>query len=127
MPAFIDPIVLIKRLGQYQQANAEPDDIDMQIALSRMALNNYPSQDFPTVLQELKGEYQSLFSFLIGAKDAVPQAPFAHPSWWMTAGLIKSPETVYTEFKDFSYSKKLTRISDGKLLMVDFPNPSFIY
>lgn len=125
-PAFIDPIVLIKRLGQYQQANAEPDDMDMQIALSRMALNDYPSQDLPTVLQELEGEYQNLFSFLMGAKDAVPQAPFAHPSWWMTAGLIKSPETVYTEFKDFSYSKSSREFLTGNF-MVDFPNASFIY
>ena len=122
-PAFIDPIVLIKRLGQYQQANAEPDDMDMQIALSRMALNDYPSQDFPTVLQELKGEYQSLFSFLMGAKDAVPQAPFAHPSWWMTAGLIKSPETVYTEFKDFSYSKSSREFLTGNFSWWTFQTP----
>ena len=122
-PAFIDPIVLIKRLGQYQQANAEPDDMDMQIALSRMALNNYPSQDFPTVLQELEGEYLSLFSFLMGAKDAVPQAPFAHPSWWMTAGLIKSPETVYTEFKGFSYSKSSREFLTGNFSWWTFQTP----
>ena len=122
-PAFIDPIVLIKRLGQYQQANAEPDDMDMQIALSRMALNDYPSQDLPTVLQELEGEYQNLFSFLMGAKDAVPQAPFAHPSWWMTAGLIKSPETVYTEFKDFSYSKSSREFLTGNFSWWTFQTP----
>ena len=122
-PTFIDPIVLIKRLGQYRQANAEPDDMDMQIALSRMALNDYPSQDLPTALQELEGEYLSLFSFLMGAKDAVPQAPFTHPSWWMTAGLIKSPETVYTEFKDFSYSKSSREFLTGNFSWWTFQTP----
>ncbi|RGV18783.1 D-tyrosyl-tRNA(Tyr) deacylase [Bacteroides xylanisolvens] len=104
MPMFIAPATLIKRLKQYQQANAEPEDMDMQTALSRMALDD-SSQELPILLQDLKGEYQRLLSFLLGAENALPQAPFTHPSWWMTAGLIKSPETIYSEFKDFSYSK----------------------
>ena len=41
----------------------------------------------------------------LGEKDVLPQPPFNHPSWWMMAGLMKSPETIYSEFKDFSYNK----------------------
>ena len=104
IPMFIAPATLIERLKQYQQANTEPDDMDMQTALSRVALDD-SSQELPILLQDLKGEYQHLLSFLLGAENALPQAPFTHPSWWMTAGLIKSPETIYSEFKDFSYSK----------------------
>lgn len=104
MPMFIAPATLIERLKQYQQANAEPDDMDMQTALSRVAPDD-SSQELPVLLQGLKGEYRRLLSFLLGAENVLPQAPFAHPSWWMTAGLIKSPETIYSEFKDFSYSK----------------------
>ena len=103
-PMFIAPAPLVERLKQYQQANTEPDDMDMQTALSRMALDD-SSQELPILLQDLKGEYQRLLSFLLGAENALPQAPFTHPSWWMTAGLIKSPETIYSEFKDFSYNK----------------------
>ncbi|CDM01144.1 conserved hypothetical protein [Bacteroides xylanisolvens SD CC 2a] len=103
-PMFIAPATLVERLKQYQQANTEPDDMDMQIALSRVALDN-SSQELPIILQDLKEEYQRLLSFLLGAEDVLPQAPFTHPSWWMTAGLIKSPETIYSEFKDFSYNK----------------------
>lgn len=33
IPMFIAPATLIERLKQYQQANAEPDDMDMQTAL----------------------------------------------------------------------------------------------
>ena len=83
-PMFIAPATLVERLKQYQQANTEPDDMDMQIALSRVALDN-SSQELPIILQDLKEEYQRLLSFLLGAEDVLPQAPFTHPSWWMTA------------------------------------------
>ena len=103
-PMFIAPETLIERLKQYQQANAEPDDMDMQTALSRVALES-SSQELPLLLRSLKGEYRHLLTFLLGEKDVLPQAPFNHPSWWMMAGLMKSPETIYAEFKDFSYNK----------------------
>ena len=103
-PMFIAPETLIERLKQYQQANAEPDDMDMQTALSRVALES-SSQELPLLLRSLKGEYRHLLTFLLGEKDVLPQPPFNHPSWWMMAGLMKSPETIYSEFKDFSYNK----------------------
>lgn len=111
-PMFIDPLALIQRLKQYQQANVEPDDIDIQIALSRLALE-HSSQDIPNILQELEGEYQNLLLFLLGEKEVAPQPPFNHPSWWMTAGLCKSSETVYPEFNDFPYSKGLREYLTG--------------
>ena len=101
---FIAPATLVERLKQYQQANTEPDDMDMEIALSRVALDN-SSQELPIILQDLKEEYQRLLSFLLGAEDVLPQAPFTHPSWWMTAGTNQVAETIYSEFKDFSYNK----------------------
>lgn len=111
-PMFIDPAVLIQRLKQYQQANVEPDSLDMQIALSRTALDN-TSQLLPIIPQELEGEYRNLLLFLFGEKEAVPQAPFTHPSWWMTAGLIKSPETIYPEFKDFLFNQSPRQFLTG--------------
>ena len=78
---FIAPETLIERLKQYQQANAEPDDMDMQTALSRVALES-SSQELPLLLQSLKGEYRHLLTFLLGEKDVLPQTPFNHPSWW---------------------------------------------
>ena len=104
LPAYIDPTVLIQRLTQYRRANAEPDPIDMQVALLRVALDR-ASSVLPLLLQEPESEYRRLLLFLFGKQDAVPQPPFDHPAWWMTAGLIKSPETVYPGFKDFPYNK----------------------
>lgn len=111
-PMFIDPLVLIQKLKQYQQANVEPDDIDMQIALSRLALD-HTSQIIQSSLQELEGEYQRLLLFLLEENKTAPRPPFNHPSWWMTAGLCKSPETIYPEFEDFPYSKGVREYLTG--------------
>lgn len=102
-PLFVAPETLVQRLKQYQQTGIEPDDLDMQIALSRTALDE-AQRLLPIVACELEGEYRALLLFLFGEKEAAPQAPFAHPSWWMTAGLIKSSEAVYPAFKDFVYN-----------------------
>ena len=105
IPMFIDPAILIQRLKQYQQADVEPNSQDMQIALSRTVLDETTAQLLSTITQELEGEYRNLLLFLFGEKESTPQSPFTHPAWWMTAGLIKSPETVYPEFKDFPYNE----------------------
>ena len=122
-PAFIDPMVLAQKLRQYQQASAEPDDMDMQIALSRIVLDDFTLQNLPAIIPKLKEEYQNLLSFLLGGKDVAPQAPFTHPSWWMTASLIKSPKTVYAEFKDFSYSRSPREFLTGNFSWKTFQTP----
>ena len=73
-PMFIAPATLVERLKQYQQANTEPDDMDMQIALSRVALDN-SSQELPIILQDLKEEYQRLLSFCWEQKMYFPKHP----------------------------------------------------
>lgn len=57
-PMFISPAVLIQRIKQYQQADIEPDDIDMQMALSRVALDD-SLQVLPFISQELEGEFRN--------------------------------------------------------------------
>lgn len=103
-PAWIAPSALIRRLQKQAEAGVEPNEMDMQIALSRVVLQASPD-DLKRVEEDLTGEYRALLLFLLGAEDAVPQPPFTHPSWWMTAGLIKSSETAYPEFADFAYNK----------------------
>lgn len=53
--------------------------------------------------QELAGEYRELLLFLF-KPEARPNGPFTFQAVWMTAALVKSPDTVYDEFKDFPYS-----------------------
>ncbi len=120
-PMYIAPLILVERLKQYQQAGVEPDVIDMQLALSRVALDT-PSQTLQdTIIQELEGEFQHLLLFLFGKEDVLPQPPFTHPSWWMTAGIIKSPETVYPQFKDFPYDEETREYLSGNFSWDTYP------
>lgn len=125
-PMFIAPSILAERLKQYQQTGAEPDDMDMQIALSRIALDHSDPTERSTT-NELEGEYLCLFRFLLGEEDTKPEPPFIHPSWWMTAGLIKSPETVYPEFKDFAYSEGAREYLTGNFHWRIYQNPYSYY
>ena len=92
----------------------KPDDMDMQNSTFTSGTGS-SSQELPLLLRSLKGEYRHLLTFLLGEKDVLPQPPFNHPSWWMMAGLMKSPETIYSEFKDFSYNKSPREFLTGNL------------
>lgn len=101
-PAWIDPEILVSRLLEYQKVNAKPDNLDFQIALSRVALDR-PKDALRLANKELTGEYRELLLFLLDPK-ARPKGRFTQQALWMTAGLVKSPETVYEEFAGFPYS-----------------------
>ena len=93
-------------------ANAEPDDMDMGTSANGTGhLSQQPSSSFFT---RLKGEYQ-LVSFLSCWEQKRTPSSTLHPSfWWMTAGLIKSPETIYSRSK-ISHTIRSTRVPDWKL------------
>ena len=101
-PAWIDPSVLVSRLSAYQKKRIKPDSLDFQIALSRVALDD-TEEAVRLAEQELAGEYRELLLFLF-KPEARPNGPFTFQAVWMTAALVKSPDTVYDEFKDFPYS-----------------------
>lgn len=100
-PCWISPVSLVKRLEIYQQENREPHHLDVQLALQRCALDN-TSEAIQMAEEKLKGEYKDLLLFFLG-KNALPKGKFEHPSWWMTAGITRSPETVFSEFSNFGY------------------------
>lgn len=101
-PAWIDPVVLVSRLAEYQKKGVKPDSLDFQIAVSRVALDD-TDEAVRLVEQEMTGEYRELLLFLFRS-EARPKEPFTSQAVWMTAALVKSPDTVYEEFKDFPYS-----------------------
>lgn len=100
-PCWISPVSLVKRLEIYQKENREPHHLDVQLALQRCALDN-TSEAIQMTEEKLKGEYKDLLLFFFG-KNALPKGKFEHPSWWMTAGITRSPETVFSEFSNFGY------------------------
>jgi len=98
-PAWVSPFTLIDRLYQYQQGNHTPDELDMQMAISRIA----PEQTAAALVyaaEKLKNEYLRLIQFLL-EPAATPQGPFEHPSWWMVAAVTKTPKQVQEAFAVF--------------------------
>lgn len=100
-PCWISPTSLVERFEIYQNKNIEPHHLDVQLALQRCALDD-TSEALEQVKKRLKGEYKELLLFFFD-KEANPKGSFEHPSWWMTAGLTRSPEIVFEEFKNFGY------------------------
>lgn len=119
-PAWIDPVVLVSRLLEYQNAKAKPDNLDFQIALSRVALDR-TKDALRLADKELTGEYRELLLFLFDPK-ARPKGRFTQQALWMTAALVKSPETVYEEFAGFPYSAV-----DRAYLTGDIPCDVFVF
>lgn len=101
-PCWISPVTLVERLEIYQDKNIEPYHLDMQLALQRCALDS-TAEALQLAEEKLKGEYRDLLLFLLG-KNAKPKGKFEHPAWWMTAGITRSPQTVFQEFSSFGYN-----------------------
>ncbi|MDQ0066003.1 DUF6493 family protein [Chryseobacterium lathyri] len=100
-PCWINPEALVERFEICQNKNIKPDDLDVQLALQRCSLEK-TSVALQQVEEKLKGEYKELLLFFFNENSA-PKGKFEHPSWWMTAGITRSPEDVFEEFKDFGY------------------------
>lgn len=103
-PAWIDPLVLVKRFWLYQQENVWPDDTDLQIALSRCWLHE-PEDAVALVKQTLAGEMKELLLFLL-QPGAAPLGPFTKEAAWMAAALSKAPQAVYPQLSGLTYSQK---------------------
>ncbi|VFA43636.1 DUF6493 family protein [Chryseobacterium indologenes] len=101
-PCWISPVALVERIIIYQDNNREPDHLDFQLALQRCALDD-TAEALKMVEEKLQGEYKELLLFFFGKNDK-PIGKFEHPSWWMTAGFTRSPQTVFEEFSHFGYS-----------------------
>ncbi|REC48520.1 DUF6493 family protein [Chryseobacterium pennipullorum] len=101
-PCWIAPVTLVERFEIYQNSNIEPHHLDVQLALQRCALD-HTAEALKLVEKRLKGEYKDLLLFFFGKNDR-PEGRFDHPSWWLTAGITRSPETVFEEFKELGYS-----------------------
>ncbi|NIF07143.1 hypothetical protein F3J23_17100 [Chryseobacterium sp. Tr-659] len=101
-PCWISPVTLVERLEIYQNKNIEPHHLDVQLALQRCALD-HTSEALKLAEERLKGEYKELLLFFFG-KNIRPEGKFEHPSWWITAGITRSPETIFEEFSGLGYN-----------------------
>ncbi|WP_308745067.1 DUF6493 family protein [uncultured Bacteroides sp.] len=99
-PAYIQSTELIQRLAAYQKAGTKPNAWDFQLAIARCAMED-KEEAIATARQLLKDEYLHLFLFLLD-EDTQPEPPYNHQPAWITAGLVKKPETEFKAFKSFS-------------------------
>ncbi len=99
-PAYIQATELIQRLAAYQKAGTKPNTWDFQLAIARCAMED-KEEAIATARQLLKDEHLHLFLFLLN-EDTQPEPPYNHQPAWITAGLVKSPETEFKAFKSFS-------------------------
>ncbi|NML70629.1 hypothetical protein HHL23_12545 [Chryseobacterium sp. RP-3-3] len=100
-PCWVSPEALVERFEIYQNKNIQPDDLDVQLALQRCSMEK-TSDRWQLVEEKLKDEYKELLLFFFN-KNTEPKGKFEHPSWWMTAGITRSPGKIFEEFKDFGY------------------------
>lgn len=106
-PGYVSPEALVRRLGVYVDGLSEPDTLDMQIAISRLAPVDC-SDALTAVGAWPDCEIKRLMTFLLGPADARPCGPYDHRAWWIMAGLVKSPSTVYREFDTVGSREYLT-------------------
>jgi hypothetical protein len=112
-PGWIMPEILVDRLCAYQQSGRNPDDMDLQIAISRCYLKNTPAAGHKCV-EKLSGEFREIMRFLLD-ENAKPKGPFLLKAAWMVASLTKKEKKTYSEFGNFSYYRKLFNNYTGQL------------
>jgi len=102
LPTWIDPVVLVNRMSAYQENKQEPNDMDLQLALQRCALDN-TSEALALAKIKLNGELKELMLFFLDP-NAAPKGKYEHPAWWMTAGITRSPGIRFPEFSSFGFT-----------------------
>jgi hypothetical protein len=108
---YVDPIILILRLQEYLAKNVLPEDLDFQIAISRLAPFHH-SEALASARKSLHGEILRIMEFLLD-KKAKPVPPFTTNSLWFLAAVTKSSSTVYQEFGTMFYSRLPRSIFTG--------------
>lgn len=98
-PAYVQAVVLVERLAAYQQAKIHPCSWDFQLAIARYAPED-KEEVAALAKQLLKDEYLHLALFLLEEKTQ-PQPPYEHPSAWLAARLVKSPDIAFEVFQSF--------------------------
>lgn len=79
LPCFIDPVTLVERLYQYQQAGIPPCHQDLQLALQRCVI----SAEAPS-LGKLNGEYRALMNYFLSG-DLTALVQMKDGDWKLTA------------------------------------------
>lgn len=106
-PTWIDPKILVERLLIYQEKNQFPSTIDLQLAISRICLENQAIA-LKQANQSLTGAYLTLIQFLLNTSTTLPNnfkeinheneseiPPFYFP--FITAAITKNSSNLFKQ------------------------------
>lgn len=100
-PGWVDAAILVERMYQYQQKGAVAQPVDGQLALSRCYTGDAAAA-VAIAREKLKGGWQQLALFLLGASDVIPSNT-PEPAAWMVASLTRRPHTRYAVLEENGY------------------------
>lgn len=101
-PCWIHPVTLVERIQDYLQSGVEPDNMDLQLAIQRCAMND-TSEAFSRASELPESEYKYLLLFLFSG-DLKYKEKACNLHWWLTAALSLKDKSLYHEFLDESSS-----------------------
>jgi len=118
-PCWIPATVLVQRLHHYQQSGQQPENMDLQIALSRCSWDdqNREGDRNAAVAQArdlLTGELRDLLVFLLDP-EAAPGKPAQYRAAWMVASLTRADRKQWDALADLSYYEKPFNNYTGRL------------
>jgi hypothetical protein len=93
-PGWIDPLILVDRLAQYERANAPIDPTDLSLALLRLAFENRPAA--LAAAKSLTSPLAAALRHALGQPQSIPQSiPHDTPHWplWAAASRAAHPHT----------------------------------
>ena len=99
-PCWVSPMALIERLSVYQNANALPGDLDIQIAIAR-CLPGMETEALKLANEKLKGEYRELIGLILD-EDRHPKDNSKFKSAWLVAGVTKFSPNINAEWTSLS-------------------------
>lgn len=108
---YLDPVILVSRLKEFQINGCIPDNVDFQTAVSRLAPFGH-AKALQDAKESLHGEILHILEFLWD-EDTRPVAPFSMEAVWFMAAMRKSPEHKYAEFQNFVYSTVPSTVFTG--------------
>jgi len=99
-PCWIDPVIFVKRLAQYQFAGLTPNATDWHIGIARVNLED-TKEAIILAKKILTGEYRAMTIFLLD-QAASPSMVKEHPEEWLMCAYTKNPLHYYKEFAAFA-------------------------
>jgi hypothetical protein len=121
---FVDPMELVQRLQIYQSKNVLPDNLDFQLAISRLAPFHH-KEALHEARSSITGETLAILEFML-VPDAKPQPPFITSSLWFIAAITKNPAVKYEEFKSLPYAKLADHLTTGIIAWRSFTETYFV-